>query len=114
MTTGCIVMLDTTVPGAITATSSRPNSHRSTRHSPGTPMRHALVCLHHQPVPHGSRWLDELMLDNADELFAVLARHPRVRGLLWGHIAPAVRRACTAPAADGHAFDLHAVHAGLR
>jgi len=36
-------------------------------------------------VPHGSRWLDELMLDNADELFAVLARHARVRGLMWGH-----------------------------
>lgn len=45
----------------------------------------ALICLHHQPVAHGSRWLDELMLDNAAELFAVLARHTNVRGLLWGH-----------------------------
>lgn len=46
---------------------------------------HALVCLHHHPVPHGSGWLDELMVDNADELFAVLARHDGVRGLAWGH-----------------------------
>ncbi len=45
----------------------------------------ALVCLHHQPVPHGSRWLDELMLDNAADFFAVLARHHGVRGLAWGH-----------------------------
>jgi 3',5'-cyclic-AMP phosphodiesterase len=45
----------------------------------------ALICLHHHPVPHGSRWLDELMLDNAAALFTVLARHPRVRGLTWGH-----------------------------
>ncbi len=48
-----------------------------------TPM--SLVCLHHHPVPHGSAWLDALMLDNASEFFAVLARHPGVRGLAWGH-----------------------------
>ena len=46
---------------------------------------HALVCLHHHPVPHGSAWLDELMLDNAAEFFDVLARHPNVRGIAWGH-----------------------------
>ncbi len=45
----------------------------------------ALICLHHQPVPHGCSWLDELMLDNASDLFAVVARHPGVRGLAWGH-----------------------------
>ena len=49
------------------------------------PDAHALVCLHHHPVPHGSAWLDELMLANAEDFFAVLARHGRVRGLAWGH-----------------------------
>jgi 3',5'-cyclic-AMP phosphodiesterase len=49
------------------------------------PDAHALVCLHHHPVPHGSAWLDALMLDNAPELFDVLARHDAVRGLAWGH-----------------------------
>jgi Icc protein len=46
---------------------------------------YALICLHHHPVPHGSAWLDELMLDNADEFFELLGRHPGVRGLAWGH-----------------------------
>jgi len=46
---------------------------------------HALVCLHHHPVPHGSAWLDELMLENAAEFFEVLGRHDGVRGLAWGH-----------------------------
>ena len=46
---------------------------------------YALVCLHHHPVPHGSAWLDELMLDNAAEFFAILARHEGVRGVAWGH-----------------------------
>lgn len=46
----------------------------------------ALVCLHHQPVPVGSRWLDTMVLENAGEFFAVLDRHPQVRGVLWGHV----------------------------
>jgi Icc protein len=36
-------------------------------------------------VPHGSAWLDVLMLANADAFFAVLARHAGVRALAWGH-----------------------------
>lgn len=48
--------------------------------------RHALVCLHHQPVPVGSKWLDGVGLRNADSLFEVLGRHAHVRGLLWGHV----------------------------
>jgi Icc protein len=34
----------------------------------------------------GSKWLDEVGLENGDELFAVLDRHPQVRVLLWGHV----------------------------
>ena len=47
---------------------------------------HALVCLHHHPVPVGSAWLDEVGLDDADALLSVLGRHPAVRGVLWGHV----------------------------
>jgi Icc protein len=51
-----------------------------------TPDHHALVCLHHQPVPMGSRWLDTMAVDNADEFFGIIDRHPQVRGILWGHV----------------------------
>lgn len=47
---------------------------------------HALVCLHHSPLPTGSDWLDTMALANADDFFALLDRHPRVRGVLFGHI----------------------------
>jgi len=47
---------------------------------------HALVCLHHSPLPTGSDWLDTMRLANADAFFAVLDRHPTVRGVLFGHI----------------------------
>jgi 3',5'-cyclic-AMP phosphodiesterase len=50
------------------------------------PDLHALLCLHHPPVAVGTRWLDELALDNAQELFALLDRHPQVRGIVWGHV----------------------------
>ncbi|HZF17279.1 MAG TPA: 3',5'-cyclic-AMP phosphodiesterase [Steroidobacteraceae bacterium] len=47
---------------------------------------HSLVCLHHQPVPMGSRWLDDVGLRNAGEFLDVLDRHRNVRGVLWGHV----------------------------
>jgi Icc protein len=47
---------------------------------------HALICLHHQPVPIGCAWLDQQMVSDAPALFQVLARFPRVRGVLWGHV----------------------------
>ena len=50
------------------------------------PAKHALVCLHHQPVSVGSTWIDTMELDNADEFFTIIDRHPQVRGILWGHI----------------------------
>ncbi len=81
-----IVMLDSTVAGANHGHLSADEIARLDAALRQNADAHALVCLHHHPVPHGSPWLDELMLDNAAELFAVLARHPRVRGLLWGHV----------------------------
>lgn len=80
-----LVMLDSTVAGANHGHLAAAELARLDAALAGHAEAHALVCLHHHPVPHGSRWLDELMLDNAGELFAVLARHPRVRGLVWGH-----------------------------
>lgn len=50
------------------------------------PGLHALVCLHHQPVPIGCVWLDEQMVADAEAFFAVLRRHPQVRLVLWGHV----------------------------
>ena len=83
------------------------------------PDRHALVMLHHQPVPVGSRWLDGVALEDPAALFAVLDRHPNVRALLWGHVHQAwegtrngVRLMCTPstcaqfkPGSDSFALD---------
>lgn len=48
--------------------------------------RHALVCLHHNPVPSGSAWLDTMKLRNADALFEVMDRSRNVKAVVWGHV----------------------------
>ena len=53
---------------------------------------YTLVCLHHQPVTIGCQWLDEQMVADADQFFAVLDRYPGVRGVLWGHVHQQIDR----------------------
>ena len=50
------------------------------------PERHTLLLLHHHPLPSGCSWLDQHSLRNAGALDGVLARYPRVKNLLCGHI----------------------------
>ncbi len=50
------------------------------------PELHTLVCLHHHPIVIDCRWLDNIGLQNREQFMALIARHPQVRGVLWGHI----------------------------
>lgn len=50
------------------------------------PELHTLVCLHHNPVPTDTPWLDTMTVGNGEALFAVLDRYPQVRAVAWGHI----------------------------
>ncbi len=46
----------------------------------------ALIWLHHQPVPVGSRWLDSMAVDNPQAFFDITDRYAQVRAILWGHV----------------------------
>ena len=48
--------------------------------------KHTLICMHHHPVPVGSRWMDTMVLKNPDQFFGLLADHPQVKAVLCGHI----------------------------
>jgi Icc protein len=45
-----------------------------------------LVALHHPPLPIGDSLFDTIALEEGERLLALLARSPRVRGVVFGHI----------------------------
>jgi Icc protein len=80
-----LVLLDSSVPGKASGHLSAAELRRLREALEGTD-RHVMICLHHQPVPMSSRWLDALGLDNAAELLGLIERYPRVRAISWGHV----------------------------
>jgi Icc protein len=80
------IFLDSTIPGSEGAHFSAERLQQLDRMLADSGTPHTLVCLHHNPVNMGSRWLDTMALDNQDEFFAVIDRHTKVRGILWGHV----------------------------
>ena len=50
------------------------------------PAEHALVALHHPPVPVGTAWLDDVGLQNGEEFLATVTVCERVRVALFGHV----------------------------
>lgn len=81
-----ILMLDSTVPGAVGGRLGEAELALLAGLLAEDSHSHTLLCLHHQPVPVGCAWLDEQRLADADELFAVIAGHPCVKAVLWGHV----------------------------
>lgn len=80
-----LVLLDSSVPGRAAGHLGTAEMRRL-REALQSTDRHVMICLHHQPVPMASRWLDALGLDNASELLALVERYPTVRAISWGHV----------------------------
>lgn len=47
--------------------------------------RFIVVAVHHPPIPTGSKWLDDISLQNRDEFCAVLNKYNYVRAVIFGH-----------------------------
>jgi len=47
--------------------------------------KYNIVALHHPIVSMQSDWDDSLSLENADELFNVMDKYPKIKAVLWGH-----------------------------
>ena len=48
--------------------------------------KHVMICLHHQPVPIGSAWMDSYIVDNAHDFWRVVEGHSCIRAVVWGHV----------------------------
>lgn len=81
-----IVLLDSAVPGEAGGRLADAELERLQAALASAGGRHVLVCLHHHPVPMGSRWLDTVPLANPQALFALTDAFPEVRAILWGHV----------------------------
>jgi Icc protein len=81
-----VVLLDSSVAGQAAGRLSEDELLRLDAALATAAERHVLICLHHHPVPQGSRWLDGVALGNAADFFAVTDRHPCVRAIAWGHV----------------------------
>ena len=81
-----IIMLDSTVPGREGGHLNAGQLEILERNLDRNPDCHALVCLHHHPLPIGSAWLDRMALDNPTSFFQIIDRSPQVRAIIWGHI----------------------------
>jgi Icc protein len=80
------IFLDSTIPDSEAAHLSPKTLQTLETQLQAAPTDHTLVCMHHQPVLMGSRWLDTMAVDNREEFFAIIDRYPQVRGILWGHV----------------------------
>jgi Icc protein len=80
------IFLDSTIPGSEGAHLRSETLQQLDTLLREAPETHTLVCLHHQPVAMGSRWLDTMAVDNPREFFDIIDRHQQVRGIVWGHV----------------------------
>ncbi len=81
-----IFLLDSTIPGEEGGRLGDDELRRLERGLAQHRDHHALICLHHHPVPVGSAWMDRMALEHPERFFGLLERFPNVRGVLWGHV----------------------------
>lgn len=81
-----IILLDSTAPDEVGGHLSDQELDFLDQCLRSYPELYALVCVHHQPVPIGNRWMDEIGLDNPARFFVVLDRYSQTKGVLWGHV----------------------------
>jgi Icc protein len=85
-----IALVDSTLPGSAAGRIRDRELQALERALGSAGARHVLLCLHHQPVPMGSRWLDEVGLENPEAFFEIVDRYSCVRGIAWGHVHQAL------------------------
>ena len=87
-----LVLLDTRIPGHDGGQLGKAQLRHLEQQLSDQSAKHILICMHHHPVPMGSRWLDGVALHNPDEFLEIVDSCPNVRGIIWGHVHQASDR----------------------
>jgi Icc protein len=106
-----LLLLDSSVPGKDYGELGAETLQWVDAELAAAPDRPALIFLHHPPFETGIGHMDRQNLRNAQELAAVVERHPRVRLIAAGHVHRAVTTLFAGVAASicpapNHAVDL--------
>jgi Icc protein len=81
-----LIFLDSTIPGSDGGKINNKQMKLLKSLLETHPDKHTLICMHHHPLPVGSRWMDTMVLENPNSFFDLVLRHPQVKGMLCGHI----------------------------
>jgi len=81
-----IILLNSNRPGSAVGHLNKSQLDKLQNSLSKHPDHHTLICLHHHTLPVKSKWLDTMMLDNADDFFAITDCHPQVKGITCGHV----------------------------
>jgi Icc protein len=80
-----VILLQTQTPGEVHGTLDAPQRRMLSAALQREPARPTLIALHHPPLAVGSRWVDALGLRDADALWDIIAPHPQVKAVVFGH-----------------------------
>lgn len=81
-----IIGLDSCVSGQAGGALSSSELARFDAEVAASSSSHVMVCLHHPPVPMGSKWLDSVGLANGDEALQKFSAPGKVRLTVSGHV----------------------------
>ena len=81
-----IILLNSNLPGSAVGHLNKSQLNKLQDSLLKHPNHHTLICLHHHTLPVKSQWLDTMILNNADDFFAITDAHPQVKGITCGHV----------------------------
>lgn len=81
-----IICLDSCLSGDAGGAVAAHELQRLRRMLATTSAEHVMVCLHHPPVPMGSKWLDSVGLKNGTEFLEEICASGSVRAAIFGHV----------------------------
>lgn len=81
-----VIMLDSRVPKRVYGRLSEEEIRFLDAALTEFPEHHALVVMHHHPIPVDCFWLDTIGLNNPEPVFERLAKHAKKSVILWGHV----------------------------
>jgi len=80
-----IVTIDSTQPSKTSGYVTKKALEQLDQDLQNSVAKYNIVALHHPIVSMQSDWDDSLSLENADELFNVMNKYPKIKAVLWGH-----------------------------